>query len=156
MDQGRRDAAGLELVYKVRVSLVQPDFTAESGEVIGMAQVRDAYGEAVVYERHRHRYEVNNSYRERFEQERPLDGIQLGLCLHVTTETANLVRTLIAGGADELSILSAATFDVVRAGCRGRIAAGNQVHGLPLSSPAAATFGLAPVPMGSATTIHGP
>ncbi len=40
------------------------------------------------------------SIRERFTRERPLDGIQLGLCLHVTTETANLVRTLTAGGAD--------------------------------------------------------
>src|ERR671938_659381 len=40
------------------------------------------------------------SIRERFSRERPLDGIQLGLCLHVTTETANLVRTLVAGGAD--------------------------------------------------------
>ena len=33
-------------------------------------------------------------------REKPLAGIQLGLCLHVTTETANLVRTLTAGGAD--------------------------------------------------------
>src|SRR3989442_218836 len=40
------------------------------------------------------------SIRERFARERPLEGIQLGLCLHVTTETANLVRTLVAGGAD--------------------------------------------------------
>jgi adenosylhomocysteinase len=40
------------------------------------------------------------SIRERFEREKPLSGIQLGCCLHVTTETANLVRTLIAGGAD--------------------------------------------------------
>jgi adenosylhomocysteinase len=40
------------------------------------------------------------SIRQRFEREKPLEGIQLGLCLHVTTETANLVRTLIAGGAD--------------------------------------------------------
>jgi adenosylhomocysteinase len=39
------------------------------------------------------------SIRERFAREKPLDGIQLGLCLHVTTETANLVRTLTAGGA---------------------------------------------------------
>ena len=38
--------------------------------------------------------------RERFEREKPLEGITLGCCLHVTTETANLVRTLIAGGAD--------------------------------------------------------
>jgi adenosylhomocysteinase len=40
------------------------------------------------------------SIRERFAREQPLDGIQLGLCLHVTTETANLVRTLTAGGAE--------------------------------------------------------
>ncbi|MEX0993573.1 MAG: adenosylhomocysteinase [Solirubrobacterales bacterium] len=40
------------------------------------------------------------SIRERFARERPLDGITLGACLHVTTETANLVRTLIAGGAE--------------------------------------------------------
>src|SRR3954470_14053778 len=38
--------------------------------------------------------------RERFERERPLDGIRIGACLHVTTETANLMRTLKAGGAD--------------------------------------------------------
>jgi len=37
--------------------------------------------------------------RERFERERPLDGLQIGACLHVTTETANLMRTLKAGGA---------------------------------------------------------
>jgi adenosylhomocysteinase len=37
--------------------------------------------------------------RERFERERPLDGIRIGACLHVTTETANLMRTLRAGGA---------------------------------------------------------
>src|SRR5436190_21754967 len=40
------------------------------------------------------------SIRERFEREKPLSGIQLGCCLHVTTETANLARTLAAGGAD--------------------------------------------------------
>ncbi len=38
--------------------------------------------------------------RERFESERPLEGIRIGACLHVTTETANLMRTLAAGGAD--------------------------------------------------------
>jgi adenosylhomocysteinase len=38
--------------------------------------------------------------RERFEQERPLDGYRVAACLHVTTETANLMRTLKAGGAD--------------------------------------------------------
>jgi adenosylhomocysteinase len=38
--------------------------------------------------------------RERFEVERPLAGIRIGACLHVTTETANLMRTLQAGGAE--------------------------------------------------------
>jgi len=38
--------------------------------------------------------------RRRFEKERPLEGIRLSACLHVTTETANLARTLKAGGAD--------------------------------------------------------
>jgi len=38
--------------------------------------------------------------RERFEREKPLAGLRISACLHVTTETANLVRTLQAGGAD--------------------------------------------------------
>jgi adenosylhomocysteinase len=38
--------------------------------------------------------------RERFEREQPLSGIRVSACLHVTTETANLARTLKAGGAD--------------------------------------------------------
>ena len=38
--------------------------------------------------------------RERFERERPLAGVRIAACLHVTTETANLIRTLQAGGAE--------------------------------------------------------
>lgn len=38
--------------------------------------------------------------RERFARERPLDGVRIGASLHVTAETANLVRALVAGGAD--------------------------------------------------------
>lgn len=38
--------------------------------------------------------------RERFAREKPLQGIRLSACLHITTETANLARTLQAGGAD--------------------------------------------------------
>ena len=37
--------------------------------------------------------------RQRFAAERPLAGLRIGACLHVTTETANLMRTLQAGGA---------------------------------------------------------
>ncbi|HJS26209.1 MAG TPA: adenosylhomocysteinase [Actinomycetota bacterium] len=38
--------------------------------------------------------------RDRFEKERPLDGIRIAACLHVTTETANLMEMLKAGGAE--------------------------------------------------------
>jgi len=43
---------------------------------------------------------VLRSIRERFSQERPLKGIRISACLHVTTETANLMNTLNEGGAD--------------------------------------------------------
>ncbi len=43
---------------------------------------------------------VLKQIRERFAAERPLDGVRLSACLHVTTETANLMQTLQAGGAD--------------------------------------------------------
>jgi adenosylhomocysteinase len=43
---------------------------------------------------------VLRAIRERFERERPLAGYRVSACLHVTTETANLMRTLKAGGAD--------------------------------------------------------
>ncbi|MCG3183263.1 MAG: Adenosylhomocysteinase [Planctomycetes bacterium] len=43
---------------------------------------------------------VLRAVRERFAKEQPLKGIRMGCCLHVTTETANLVRTLKAGGAE--------------------------------------------------------
>jgi adenosylhomocysteinase len=38
--------------------------------------------------------------RERFAEEKPLAGVRLSACLHITTETANLARTLQAGGAE--------------------------------------------------------
>ncbi len=43
---------------------------------------------------------VLRQIRERFEKEKPLKGITIAACLHVTTETANLMITLKAGGAD--------------------------------------------------------
>jgi adenosylhomocysteinase len=42
---------------------------------------------------------VLNRIRKRFEKEKPLKGVRLGACLHVTTETASLMQTLKAGGA---------------------------------------------------------
>lgn len=38
--------------------------------------------------------------RERFSREKPLRGVRVGACLHITSETANLARTLAAGGAE--------------------------------------------------------
>lgn len=43
---------------------------------------------------------VLRSIMARFKRERPFEGIRMSACLHVTTETANLMRTLQAGGAD--------------------------------------------------------
>ncbi|MEM2725877.1 MAG: adenosylhomocysteinase [Candidatus Bathyarchaeia archaeon] len=43
---------------------------------------------------------VLNQIRERFSVERPLEGLRIGACLHVTKETAVLVKTLVAGGAE--------------------------------------------------------
>lgn len=43
---------------------------------------------------------VLRQIRERFNKEKPLKGIRLSACLHITSETASLARTLVAGGAD--------------------------------------------------------
>jgi adenosylhomocysteinase len=47
-----------------------------------------------------HEMPVLRQIRERFAKEQPLKGAKISACLHVTTETANLMRTLQAGGAD--------------------------------------------------------
>jgi adenosylhomocysteinase len=70
---------------------------------------------------------VLRSIRERFAREKPLAGVVVGACLHVTSETANLVRTLAAGGADVALCASNpfATHDEVAAAlARG----GDEVH----------------------------
>lgn len=46
------------------------------------------------------RMPVMRSIKERFAKERPFEGITFGACMHVTTETANLLRALKAGGAN--------------------------------------------------------
>jgi adenosylhomocysteinase len=71
---------------------------------------------------------VLGSIRERFERERPLDGITVAACLHVTAETANLMRTLVAGGA-EAALCAAnplSTQDEVAAALAGDL--GVEVH----------------------------
>jgi len=49
---------------------------------------------------------VLRSIHERFVKERPFEGIRMSACLHVTTETANLMTTLQAGGADVVLVAS--------------------------------------------------
>lgn len=49
---------------------------------------------------------VLKQIRERFEKEQPLKGVRISACLHVTTETANLMQTLQAGGADVVLVAS--------------------------------------------------
>ena len=49
--------------------------------------------------------------RERFAAERPLDGIRLGACLHVTAETAQLVLALTAGGAPSRAVFGQSAVD---------------------------------------------
>jgi adenosylhomocysteinase len=49
---------------------------------------------------------VLTSIRERFAKERPLEGVVVAACLHITTETANLLRTLVAGGASVVACAS--------------------------------------------------
>jgi adenosylhomocysteinase len=49
---------------------------------------------------------VLKKIREKFEKEKPLAGKNMSACLHVTAETANLARTLKAGGADLVLIAS--------------------------------------------------
>ncbi len=46
------------------------------------------------------RMPVLRSILDRFQKEKPFKGVRIGACLHVTTETANLMRTLQAGGAE--------------------------------------------------------
>ena len=49
---------------------------------------------------------VLRSIHERFAKERPLEGLRISCCMHVTSETANLMRTLQAGGADVVLVAS--------------------------------------------------
>jgi adenosylhomocysteinase len=49
---------------------------------------------------------VLRSIYERFIKERPFEGIRMSACLHVTTETANLMKTLQAGGANVVLVAS--------------------------------------------------
>jgi adenosylhomocysteinase len=70
---------------------------------------------------------VLRSIRERFGRERPLDGLVVGACLHVTSETANLVRTLAAGGA-EVALCASNPFATQDEVAAALAEAGTEVH----------------------------
>ena len=46
---------------------------------------------------------VLRSIRERFRAEQPLDGVKVAACLHVTAETANLLRALVADNLPKIA-----------------------------------------------------
>jgi len=68
-----------------------------AGDVKDMKLAREGRMRIEWAERH---MPVLRTLRARFTRERPLRGLRIAACLHVTTETANLARTLKAGGAE--------------------------------------------------------
>jgi adenosylhomocysteinase len=70
---------------------------------------------------------VLRSIGERFARERPLDGLVVGACLHVTSETANLVRALEAGGA-AVALCASNPFATQRDVAAALAASGTDVH----------------------------
>ena len=70
---------------------------AQAGHVKDMKLARDGKARIEWSDRH---MPVLRAIRARFAKERPLRKLRIGACLHVTTETANLARTLQAGGAE--------------------------------------------------------
>jgi adenosylhomocysteinase len=69
---------------------LKPDVTDPSRAPEGQRRIEWAEGQMPVL----------RSIRERFRDEQPLDGVKVAACLHVTAETANLMQTLVAGGAE--------------------------------------------------------
>ena len=69
-----------------------PRFDVKDRSLAGRGRLRVEWAEASM--------PVLRQIRERFAKEKPLAGVRLSACLHVTSETANLARTLAAGGAD--------------------------------------------------------
>jgi adenosylhomocysteinase len=77
--------------------------TIASGDVKDLALASVGYQRIIWAERD---MPVLRAIRERFEAEKPLAGLRMSACLHVTAETANLARTLVAGGADLVLVAS--------------------------------------------------
>jgi adenosylhomocysteinase len=81
--------------------------TATAGKIksdIGKPELADKGKKRILWADHD--MPVLTAIRARFEKEKPLAGLRMSACLHVTAETANLARTLKAGGADLVLIAS--------------------------------------------------
>src|SRR5215210_92023 len=72
------------------MTTLQPEIADRGLAPAGHARVAWAEGQMPVL----------RSIRERFAGERPLEGVRVAACLHVTAETANLMSALMAGGAE--------------------------------------------------------
>jgi len=81
----------------VKMAAKKPTKTAAAHDVKDLALAADGKARIVWADG---QMPVLRAIRERFEKEKPLEGQRIAACLHVTTETANLMRTLAAGGAD--------------------------------------------------------
>ncbi len=97
-------ADGQSALGRKRLSLPSPSderidlATAEKSYDIADIALADAGQQRIEWaDRH---MPVLRQIRDRFERDKPLDGVRMACCLHVTTETANLTRALLAGGAD--------------------------------------------------------
>ena len=71
---------------------------------------------------------VLGQVRDRFAAQRPLEGIRVAACLHVTAETANLLLTLIAGGAQAASCSFGRRFQIGRPSASARSVSVNGVR----------------------------
>ncbi len=71
---------------------VKPEFDVKDPSLAARGRIRIEWAEQWM--------PVLRLIRERFRKERPLEGVRISACLHVTTETANLAITLREGGAD--------------------------------------------------------
>ena len=102
------------------------------------------------------RMPVLAAIRERFEAERPLEGKTIGACMHVTTETANLMLTLRAGGA-EVSLCASNPLstqdDVAAALVDEGIRSSPAVVRIPACSTSTSTPCSTPSPTSSSTTV---
>jgi adenosylhomocysteinase len=79
------------------MSKVKSDLMAASGDVKDLSLAKEGQG---LIDWAAREMPVLLLIRDRFKKEKPLEGLKVSACLHVTSETANLMVTLKAGGAD--------------------------------------------------------